>query len=64
MNLIKSNFHEERDSINAYLVFDSVESAQNAITENQTTLGNTKNHIRVDLAGNKVSFKDININEF
>jgi len=48
---ITKNFHENRDSMNAYVVFKSKESAEKALAFNGKTIG--EKHIRVDLAGSK-----------
>lgn len=48
--LIKKEFHAERETMNAYVVFKSKESAGKAMQSNGTEFGGF--HIRVDMAAN------------
>lgn len=41
-------FHEERDSVNAYIVMESEEEARKAVAENSTVFEGR--HLRVDIA--------------
>ena len=46
VNMINQNFHPERDSMNAYIVFSKVESVANSLVENGTLFH--EKHLRVD----------------
>lgn len=58
--VIKKDFHPERKSMNAYIVYEDQQSAQNALQANGTTFQNF--HIRVDFASNELTSKDDIVN--
>jgi len=47
VNLILENFHDKRDSVNAYIRFDNEDSVEHALQEHNTIIADK--HIRVDL---------------